>query len=97
MKKYERKINYKHDFFSVHNFRCPEKFSLQKIQEYANQDNLKFNNEDLQEIQTLTYTICEVLYSNWVRVKKQKLTFENNNNQNEESNNLYQSEYRRAS
>lgn len=97
MKKYERKINHKHDLLSVHNFRCPEKFSLEKIQEYAKQDNLKFNNDELQEIQTLTYTICEVLYSNWIRARKQKLINESNNIKDEESNFIYPSEYRRAS
>lgn len=99
MKKYERKINYKSDDINITSFKCPEKFSLEKINEYAKADKLEFKNEELKEIQDITYSICEVLYMNWVRERKRKGETENDkiNTDYEESNNLYPSEYGRTS
>jgi hypothetical protein len=97
MKKYERKINHKPEDLIFSNFRCPEKISLQKIQEYAKADKLNFTESELKEIQTFTYTICEIIYTTWVRTRKQKITVENDIKSNEESHFIHPSEYRRAS
>jgi uncharacterized protein YnzC (UPF0291/DUF896 family) len=97
MKKYERKINHTHSDIGFHSFRCPEKFSLEKINEYAKADNLSFTESELKEIQTFAYTYCEIMYLNWVRNRKQKVITENQNITNEESHFIHKSEYRRAS
>jgi hypothetical protein len=85
MKKYERKINHKPEDLIFSNFRCPEKISLQKIQEYAKADKLNFTESELKEIQTFAYTYCEIIYLNWVRNRKGKNTTENNITSNEEN------------
>jgi hypothetical protein len=99
MKKYERKINHIHDVTNLTICRSPEKLSLDKITEYTKADKLSLSENELTAIQSITYTLSEIMYLSWVKNRKQNTVTESTNtDQNDkESHFIYPSEHRRAS
>lgn len=96
-KKYIRKVNIKpNDEINYEPFTCPERISLQKVKDTVRKDGTEINDEEAIRIRDFLYSLAETIFLHLNKKETLQVTI-NKDYKHEESDSLYQGEYRRAS